>query len=525
MFPVWRIRSVQARAAVARKEGYRRFEEEVLRWRARVTAHNEAERARVEAALLWHPVGLWSGPSRVDVFGGTADGWASLLATWGTSLLSPRRGLLVVDLSEQDVASGLAELTAAVGDAVTHIDLPAQAARLDLLGGMGADQVADVLAQAVHTARRPESRGDLRTLDAELIEAVVTRLAPPLTFRRLVAGLEVLQRTYDPANEQGPLQASEVTALSLHVDTVGSTGQVQDELRFLAATLKLLGREESLDTPPTAAASGALARLWPPTGLTVITTAHSQHRRKDLLDRVVFHRLLHDLRAPGLPGQHAALVIAGADRLGLENLEALARQCRRTGVRLVLMLERLRGELKELLGSSDSAAVLMRLGNAQDAAAAAEFIGRGHKMVLSQVTAQTGRTFTAGAGHSIGTSEQTGATTGVSFLRSRGWTWPWDRNPRRWTVSDSLTASRGHSWQETANLSQADSTSHSTTQARVYEFEVKPTTIQSLPPTAFILVENPPAGRRTIAGDCNPGITLLDRVAPAPHTHQGAYRR
>jgi hypothetical protein len=78
------------------------------------------------------------------------------------------------------------------------------------------------------------------------------------------------------------------------------------------------------------------------------------------------------------------LVVAGADRIGLAGLESLARQCRRVGVRLVLLLERPRGDLKELLGSSDSATILMRLGNAQDAAAAAEFIGRGHKMVLSQ---------------------------------------------------------------------------------------------------------------------------------------------
>ena len=38
----------------------------------------------------------------------------------------------------------------------------------------------------------------------------------------------------------------------------------------------------------------------------------------------------------------------------------------------------------------------------------------------------------------------------------------------------------------------------------------------AMPPTAFVLVEPGPKGRRVVLGDCNPGITLLDKVAADP---------
>jgi hypothetical protein len=54
------------------------------------------------------------------------------------------------------------------------------------------------------------------------------------------------------------------------------------------------------------------------------------------------------------------------------------------------------------------------------------------------------------------------------------------------------------------------------TAARVYEFEVEPTALQGLAPTAFVMVENGMSGRRVVVGDCNPGTVLLDRVADRP---------
>ena len=198
------------------------------------------------------------------------------------------------------------------------------------------------------------------------------------------------------------------------------------------------------------------------------------------------------------------LVIAGADRMSRDSLEALTRQARRAEIRLVLLLEHLRGEIQQLLGNANSAAILMQLGNAQEAAAAAEFIGRGHKFVLNQITRQVGKTFTKGTGQTWGTSDSQNTTKSTSNGSSD------------WSRSTSFTESRSRTWQDSANKSVADSTTDGETASRVYEYTMEPTTIQSLPPTAFVLIETGALDRRVTVGDCNPGIILMDRVSPDP---------
>ncbi|MEU4740687.1 hypothetical protein AB0G02_09485 [Actinosynnema sp. NPDC023658] len=516
--PNSQIKSAVAQAKTEREVRYNQFLQAQHDWQARIAAHDQAEWARQAAAQLWHPLQLRSGPSRVDVFGGTVEGWTSLLATLGCSLAQAGTKLTVVDFSEQYVSSALAGLLYERGHQITQVDLPTHANRYGVLAGLEPDEAADVLAQAVHTLRRPGDHVDLRALDTDLLETVLRRLTDNPTFRRIVAGLEVLRRTYDIGSDE-TLSTEEITRLTSAVDTIGQGERVQQELQFLASSLGLLAKDEV--TSPDAA---PLSELWTSGGLAVAATTHQQSRRKDFLDRVVFHRLLHDVRDLR-DGGDRVLFVVGADDIGLEGLESLARHCRRVGVRLILLLERLRGDLKELLGSSDSAAILMRLGNAQDAAAAAEFIGRGHKFVLSQVTAQVGTATTAGTTETEGTAKGTSETVSTSTTKGRSW----NKDVAHWfadtvggnsstSTSTSFTESLTRNWSTSVNESTTESTNRGTTQARVYEFAVEPTTIQSLPTTAFVLVENPPSGRRVVVGDCNPGITLLDRVALSPRS-------
>ncbi|WP_231406028.1 hypothetical protein [Streptomyces clavuligerus] len=504
--PSHQIKAATRHAAADRDARYEQFQRVRRLWRDRVEAHDRQQRAERYESLLWHPVRLPQGPSRVDVFGGTSDGWASLLATWGASVIQSGSRLVVFDLTEQDVVGGLESLFHSRGR-TARLDLPAGAGRFNVLGGLDADEAADLLAQAVHTLRPTEGQGDLRTIHADLLETAIRELGGILTFQRVTAALDVLRRTYDAATD-GPLSLDELTRLTAGVDRIGQGERVQNELHFLISTLSLLARDEDTAPPPPSPPKGTNSLLWPPTCLAVISTAHRRHRCKDFLDRVVLQRLLHDLRSQPVTGHDSILVIAGCDHLGLEGLEALARHCRRAEIRLILLMERLRGELRELLGSSDSAAVLMRLGNAQDATAAAEFIGRGHRLVLSQLTAQIGKSFTTGTGHSEGTNDSTGWNTGTATSRSG--------KDCSHSTNRSLTESRAQSWQETVNHSSSDSTGHSATQARVYEFTVEPTTLQALPTTAFVMVDSSAPGRRVTLGDCNPGIVLLNRVA-RPH--------
>lgn len=47
---------------------------------------------------------------RVDIFGGTYAGWSPLLATFGASVIGSGESLLVIDLTGEGVAVGLANL-------------------------------------------------------------------------------------------------------------------------------------------------------------------------------------------------------------------------------------------------------------------------------------------------------------------------------------------------------------------------------------------------------------------------------
>lgn len=518
VLPLVRLGFILSRARAARQTHYNRLLKAQQDWENRRKAHERAEWARLEAAQLWHPLRLRSGPSRVDVFGGTAESWSNLLATLGCSLAQAGTKLTVADFSEQYVTSALAGLMFDRGHRITQIELPTHVDRYDLLAGLAPDEAAELLAQAVHTLREQGDHVDLRALDADLLETVLSRLTGVPTFSRVVAGLEVVRRNYDSVTDR-TLDAEELTLLSSAVDNFGQGERVQQELQFLISSLrKMIQGNDSGN------GKASLSEMWDLGGLTVVNTTHDESRRKDFLDRVVFHRLLHDVR--GLrDGGDRVLFVVGADAMGLKALEMLAKQCRRVGLRLILMMERLRGDLKELLGSSDSAAILMRLGNAQDAAAAAEFIGKGYKFVLSQTTTQASTTLTKGTANT--TSASVGESNTDTRSKTRGTSWNQDAahffissrgGSGSTTTGTSFTESLSSGWSESVNQSTGDTITKGDAESRVHEYVVEPTTLQSLALMAFVLVESLPSERRVVIGDCNPGITSLDRVAQFPRS-------
>ena len=481
-----------------------RYQQAVTAWRYRIEEHDQREARRCAAALLWYPLGFATTPSRVDVFGGIDEGWASLLATAGASMLQSGQDLLVIDLTEHDVADGLSLLARHKGVPVRRTELPKELARVGLLDGLDSEELTDLLVDSVRTLRKSADSPDLEALDAELLGAVVRCLDAPVTFARLAAGLRVLRRTY----EQGPLTDEEVVRLTSYVDSVGHGDYVVRELQLLTNSLEQVAEEE---------AAGAVAPepWWFGGGLAVVATAGKGRRQKDFVDRVVFHRVLRELRSLAGHGREV-LVVAGADHIGSEGLETMARYARRAGVRLVFLVKHLRDETEHLLGSSDSATILMRMGNNREAAVAADFIGRDHKFVLSQVTQNVGETRTVGTGSTTGGGTGVATTTGTSVSTGSGSMGLRPTSSRQKTSTSSRTFSVSTMWQETVNVSQAETTGESTAESRVYEYTVEPTAIQNLPLTAFVLVEAAPTGRRIVFGDCNPGVSLLPRVATEP---------
>lgn len=463
-----------------RKELRAAYEAEVDRWRRDVLEYEAAERLRVSEALRWFPVHLASRARRVDVYGGTADGWAALLATLGGSLVANGKGLWLLDLSHQTVGRELAVLADVRRVPVVGVELPSASAPPDLSWGLPADELAEVLAEALSTLRPEGTDIDLRATDASILHAVIERLDEPLTFGRIASGLEVLLRVHDPDRAPEPLAASELERLTAAIDVVGQSERIQNELRFVYDVARLLARAE-----PSPVTLPAPDQWLVPGQLTILSTHDVTERRKDIMDRVVFFLVLHQLRRGRIPADAGTLVIAGAEHLGRSALESTARQARVAGVRLMLLMTHLREDIRPLLGGQDSAAVLMKLGNAEEAKAAAEFIGQGHKFVMNQLTQQVGESHSKGRSHSYGGGDS----------QMGGWS---------------------TSWQNSVDTSTTDSVTRGETVSRVYEFTVEPTQIQSLPPTGLILIETSPQSRRVVFGDCNPAITLLPHVADAP---------
>jgi hypothetical protein len=493
-----KIAAAQAEAAKRRTSARARFEREHGDWHQRVGSHDRAEQLRLERETRYYPLELQGQPSRVDVFGGTSVGWAALLVTAGSAALASGQRLLVLDFSQDDVTDELAALARQRGHAVRQHTLPGELRALRLLDALNAEEWSGLLARAVHSASTAPDVAERRASTAGLLRCVVECLDSPITFGRIAAGLNVLQRTYGRRDDL--LTRDEESALADRVDLVGQSERAKDDLRFLVGAVERLARLE------TGSDGAAPPPLDPKVALTVLATSPDvDDDLKAIADAVVFQAILHHVRVNSPTVSNALLVVVGADQLGKDALESMARQARRRGVRLVYLLEHLRGDLRDLLGGDNSATLLMRLGNDQEAGRAAEFIGRGHKFVLGQITRGSGVTDTVGGGTSSGVTDTLSESKGTSENSgvtgsSTGYT-------------HAVSRSRATSWSENESWSQARSTNRGTTDTRVYEFVVEPTTLQSLPLTAFLLVDTGPAGRRVQAGDANPGYCLLDNVS------------
>jgi hypothetical protein len=107
------------------------------------------------------------------------------------------------------------------------LELPREFACIDLMDGLDAEELSEVLAEVVSTMWSSGGGPDLRVLDAELFGAVLDRLIEPPTLSRLAAGSKVLRRICD-ASSEGPLTPAEIANrfVSEHGDrTAGSAAQ------------------------------------------------------------------------------------------------------------------------------------------------------------------------------------------------------------------------------------------------------------------------------------------------------------
>ncbi|MBL7262125.1 hypothetical protein [Paractinoplanes lichenicola] len=441
-------------------------------WDSRRQWHDQQEQNRVDEMPEWSAATPSPGTRRIDIVGGTTYGWEAVLTVLGGSLLATRGRMVLADFTGEALPGELVRLAETTGRSVREVVLPAQLAEFDLVAGLEPAELVDGLVEAMYGDVPGGGNRAERSQDALLLNQIAAVLAPSLTMGRLLAAL----RSYYGHVGLAPGENERLAALRPD----------EARVRRIEAFLQPL---ESMGSTPATTAPADLTCLIAEGG-----TGRAQHELlKDLMVQWLSHQVRHESAPIG------SLLLLGADEIDHRALERLSTLCERRGIRLVLFFQHLRAETLQTIGGGEVA--LMRLGNHQEAAQAAEFVGRGHKFVLSRLTRSLGGEETHTVADMEGGSETKGGTKGERASR---------HGLRRYTSTN---------WSKTRNWSQTESTANGTnwsnakSEERVYEYVVEPRALQDLPEYAMVLVKS---GSVVQAVEVDPAIVTLPRVSMDP---------
>jgi hypothetical protein len=475
----------------------------------------------------WYPVTMPTSVARLDLAGGTLAGWSALLTTIAATRLAAGGTVTVVDLTEGGVATDLLTLAASLRiDPLVWV-LPADLPRLDLGLRLSRDSLADVLALTAAAADVGPAGASAGTADpardAALLGRVLEVLGPGTSMAGLIAGLRALAQIGDPHEQlaAGVVHPDQLTRLT------GTFGRGADHL-VVDRAWSLEARLRALATLGGSAAGrpqGPLRVMW------------ADRRASATANRVLGCYLTVALtevlrQAPaGRPWQQT-ICLLGADRLPGDVLDRLsdAAECARAG--LVLGYRALPGPVRDRLGRGNAALAVMRLGNAEDARAAAEQIGSEHRFVISQFTDTVGSSVTDTAGDSytstVGLSDSVGDSRALTRTDGRGrgrsssgmfaplvaGSASASRESSNSTaVSDSRSITAGisasTSWGLATSRAVGASGSLAGTLQRSRELLIEQHELQHLPQTAVVVCQRGPAGRQVRLADVNPAIMTL----------------
>ena len=487
---IWQAQ--QASAAAARPaaiaaEQQARYGHELAGWNARKAQFDAAEQQRSELLPEWTPAAAPPNARRIDLVGGSLWGWEGLLTVFGSSTLAGGTQLTVLDLTGEAVCRELAELATNAGISTDVQSFPDDLATADLLAGLDPRQFVDVLVEAVHGGEA-ETTGDrfARSMDDRALGAICGVLAQPLTIGRLLAAIRLLLGEPEPvASTQ--LSADERRVVSEELFSADYRREIGPRLRQLESLLHPL------------ADLGSTAQASPPAQLVCVATASAgSSARDEMLGDLIVQRLTRGV-AGGVTSGRRTVVVVGADPIARRHLERLSDLCERRGVRLVYLFRHLRDTSLQVLGAG--AVGFMRLGNHQEAAQAAEFIGREQRFVLTRLTHQLGGAETHTTASTEGETKTTQRIPGSASLR------------RPWRALPGIGGSTARAWSSTASQAQATNWNNAETYQRAVEYSVEPRILQGLPDYAMLLVTPGQQGPMVTAVECNPAIVTLPRVS------------
>jgi hypothetical protein len=457
------LRSQATSALKAHKEDQvsvqRSNSRELDAWKEEKDEHEREEWRRVNEFAEWRAQEVRRGP-RLDVFGGTPSGWQGLITVFGSSVLGGDHPgpLTLMDLSREGVAEDLTRLARQKGLSPRTWCLPTDLALMDLLAGMSHKQIVDVLVESINHKKKDR---DGRMDDAYILSRICDLLGDRVTFGRILAAVQVLMRQHDEGNLLAPEERRRFAEELTDDDRVKFQSHLS-RIRSYLFSLHRPGNDLPDDVVP------------PDTDLLCITTEGNRSSDSEFLDDLLVQWLTNHVNSGAQPPGSTVLV-ARADDIASEYMEQLSDACRRQRIHLVNLYRGLGENARPAIGNDGSTVAFMRLGNPNDAAAAADFIGRHHRFVVSQVTR------TQNTGRSVTQSSKYVPTWLEMFGRSK---------QLNWSVASS--------------------------EQRVYEYAVEPVSLQGLPEHALLLVTH--AGGDTVveAVECNPGIVLLPRFTGIP---------
>jgi hypothetical protein len=445
-------------------------------WRIRHQTHQEEEHGRIERALEWGAARVGPNTRRVDIFGGNLLSWEGFLTVYGTSMLREAPPVTVVDLSEELVSDELYRLAMEANCPVDRQVLPAELAESDLLSGLDATQLVDVLIESFHGDGNGADRGE-RTMDARILNGICGALGDNLTMGRIREGLRAVMG--EPGRPE-LLTADEWDRVSTELFSGAYVEQAHERLRRLEAFIHPLS---ALGTKP-------VDREENPQLQCLAVVNEGPNPFSDLLVDLIVQWTMRQVAKDNRGRPSRLLVVAGADNLRRRHLERLSDICDRRQVRLVYLFRHLREQSLQLMGGG--AVGFMQLGNHEEAERAADFIGREHKFVVSAIS----RSMSGGRGHVVGGNGGSGnGRPGIVFDEVNGFT---RSETRAWGTSRQYSEQSGWSWQAS--------------EQRVYEYRVEPRALQDLPDYALLLVESAVTGPRLRAIECNPDILSLPRT-------------
>jgi len=491
----------------------------------------------------WHPVTVPAQVSRLDVAGGTLAGWSALLTMLAGPRLATGSEVTVVDLTEGGVAADLIALACRWGISPLVWVLPADLPRLDLGLGLGHEALAEVLALTAAAAEGGGPGGPDPARDAALLGRLLAVLGPDANLPRLTAALRAVAQV-GGAHEQLSASASALSPgqLSMLGGMFGRGAEhlLIDRALALEARLRVLG---TLGTAPTERPPSPLRVAWPQrrgtaTGNQVVGSYLC----------VALTEVLRQVPDRGRPWQQTVCVL-GAERLPGGTIDRLCDAAEAAGTGLVIGYRAIPAHVRERLGRGNAAVAFMRLGNAEDARAAAEQIGSEHRFVVSQLTDTVGSSWTDTFGDSytstVGTADSladsASATLTAGRSRGRGRSRQGSFAPfADSTGSASRDASSSAAWSDSRSVTEGINTSTSwgvsTSRAlgassslagtlqRSRELVIEPHELQHLPQTAVVLCRPGPYGREVLLADANPAIITLPTATLATMPDAAASR-